>query len=363
MKFLKTTFKLLGLFILSCVIYVVGNIIYGTATDYVPTETMELDALTNAPLPIIEDSILTLMTWNIGYGGLGEESDFFYADGNILFSKNRMVRPSQNIVEKNVNGTKDLIKKTPADFYLFQEIDEKAKRSYSINQITGIQALLPDYASYFAINYKVAHVPTPICEPWQAYGHVISGLGTFSKYQPIQSTRYQLPGIFGWPNRLYLLDRCTALHRYTLKNGKELVIFNIHNSAYDKDGSIKKIQMEYQKKMLLEEYQKGNYVIAGGDWNQCPPGFLPDTFRKGMIENKAHYNVSTDFMTSDWQWAFDPLVPTSRNTNTPYDATKSFIKLIDYFLVSPNIKVLETKGINLDFKFSDHQPVMMKIQI
>ena len=274
-----------------------------------------------------------------------------------------MIRPSQSIVKKNVAGAQKVIKDNPADFYLIQEIDEKAKRSYRINQIEGIQNQLPNYASFFAINYKVAHVPTPICEPWDAYGHVISGLGTFSRHQPTQSTRIQLPGKFGWPNRLYLLDRCTALHRYALKNGKELVIFNIHNSAYDKDGSIKKIQMEYQKKMLLEEYQKGNYVIAGGDWNQCPPEFAPDTFRKGMIKNMKNYNVASDFISSDWQWVFDPSVPTIRSTSTPYIANKTFVGLIDYFLVSPNIKVLETKGIDLDFKFSDHQPVMMKIQI
>jgi len=26
---------------------------------------------------------------------------------------------------------------------------------------------------------------------------------------------------------------------------------------------------------MLDEFGKGNYVIAGGDWNQNPPGYKP----------------------------------------------------------------------------------------
>jgi len=34
---------------------------------------------------------------------------------------------------------------------------------------------------------------------------------------------------------------------------------------------------------------------------------------------------------------------------------------IDYFIVSPNIKVLQTKTIDLNFENSDHNPVFIKL--
>ena len=41
-----------------------------------------------------------------------------------------------------------------------------------------------------------------------------------------------------------------------------------HMSAYDKGGVIRKKQAEMLKGVLQEEYDKGYYVIAGGDFNQ-----------------------------------------------------------------------------------------------
>jgi endonuclease/exonuclease/phosphatase family metal-dependent hydrolase len=37
--------------------------------------------------------------------------------------------------------------------------------------------------------------------------------------------------------------------------------------------------------------------------------------------------------------------------------------VIDYFFVSPNIEVEEVKGIDAQFKYSDHNPVRMKIRL
>src|SRR5690606_33678797 len=127
--------------------------------------------------------------------------------------------------------------------------------------------------AFFAPNYKVSRVPIPILEPWNAYGKVLSGLATYSRFQPYQSTRLQLPGSFAWPTRIFQLDRCVAVHRYRLSNGKELVVMNVHNSAYDADGALKRQEMAFLRELFLEEYGKGNYVLAGGDWNQCPPYF------------------------------------------------------------------------------------------
>ena len=48
---------------------------------------------------------------------------------------------------------------------------------------------------------------------------------------------------------------------------KELVLINFHLEAYDSgEGKIAQSKMLAEK--LESEYQQGNYVIAGGDFNQ-----------------------------------------------------------------------------------------------
>ena len=47
---------------------------------------------------------------------------------------------------------------------------------------------------------------------------------------------------------------------------------------------------------MLEEYEKGNYIVVGGDWNQCPPDFKPNTFRPEITPDEYYQiNVPTDF--------------------------------------------------------------------
>ncbi|HRS53838.1 MAG TPA: hypothetical protein P5250_03950 [Bacteroidales bacterium] len=60
---------------------------------------------------------------------------------------------------------------------------------------------------------------------------------------------------------------------------------------------------------------------------------------------------------------YDSMVPTNRDVNTPYynDYTKTTI--IDFFVVSPNIKVLEIKADDKNFTYSDHNPVKMKVKL
>jgi endonuclease/exonuclease/phosphatase family metal-dependent hydrolase len=217
------------------------------------------------------------------------------------------------------------------------------------------------FAAYFP-NYRAQRVPVPILEPWNAYGAVNSGLATFSRYEPEASQRLQLPGNFGWPKRLFMLDRCLGYTRYPCKWGKDLVVINVHNEAFDK-GGIKKQQEQFLRKLALEEYQKGNYVIAGGDWNTCPPYLPHDVFMKEKNPGDQGQNMDPKLFPSDWNWIYDPTVPSNRNNDQPYVPQKTYVTLIDYFLVSPNVRVRKVKGLKQDFRFSDHQAVWMEVEL
>ena len=58
---------------------------------------------------------------------------------------------------------------------------------------------------------------------------------------------------------------------------KQLVIVNLHLEAYD-DGEAKIAQTQELANVLKSEYEKGNYCIAGGDFNQFLPSVDEDRY-------------------------------------------------------------------------------------
>jgi endonuclease/exonuclease/phosphatase family metal-dependent hydrolase len=352
------------LWLLSMLALYLGVIlVFGTLTDYQPAPVLPAQSVQHSEKKIITDSVVSFLIWNMGYAGLGEEATFFY-NRSTLYAGNMMVRPPKNLLEKYFKGTTEAPKRWKADYYLFQEVDFASKRSYYHNQYQALAKNAPgQFAAYFP-NFVVKRVPAPLLEPWRAFGAVNSGLTTISAYEPESAQRYQLPGKFAWPTRLFMLDRCLGITRYPMKNGKKLVVINIHNEAFDSKGTIKKIQMGFLKTILLQEYKKGNYVVAGGDWNTCPPFFLVDRFIKGKTpDDYTVEGIDPEFLPEDWRWIYDPTVPTNRANSTPYKKGETFVTLIDFYLVSPNVRVLSVKGIDLQFKDSDHQPVWMEVRL
>lgn len=354
MKLMKRIFwVLLAIFVLF-LLYLGGMILYASSTDYEP-EAVEIPELQGEALNSSVPDTLSLLNWNIGYCGLGEESDFFYDGGEL-------VRTPEEWVDKNAEGIKNylisLSQKT--DFYLLQEVDVKADRSANKDQMKQISGGLNGYVSAFAPNYKVGYIPIPLTEPM---GSVLGGLGMWSKYQPSKSSRHAYEGNYDWPTYLFFLDRCFLQMRFPTSHDKELVLINTHNSAFD-DGSLKARQMAMLKEVILKEYEAGNYVIVGGDWNQYPPHYMgvgERGLRKDEQDEKLF--VSPQLLTLDWTWAFDPEVATNRSLISPYDADTSKTGILDFYLLSPNVELLEVKTEDMAFAYSDHQPVRLRVAL
>jgi endonuclease/exonuclease/phosphatase family metal-dependent hydrolase len=333
-------------------LYVVGNILYATLTDYKPPlkETVEVE---NEQKLLPADSAFSLLIWNIGYGGLGAKDDFFYDGGKTVVA-------SEANVNEYLEGIKNFIKQHDnKDFIMLQEIDRDAKRSYGNDELKLIAEQLPNHAYTYAVNYKVDFIPIPYTSP---LGRVNAGVGTYSKHAITEATRYQLPGSFAWPKSVYFLDRCILVNRVPLENGNDLVVVNIHNSAYDDTGELKAAEMAFIKDYLLKEFSQGNYLVVGGDWNQSPPEWDKSTYTKSG-DDYAPENIDKELMPAGWRWLFDPTSPTNRNLKTAYNAETTSCTVIDFYLVSPNIDVLEVKTHNLNFAYSDHQPVSLKIKL
>ena len=297
------------------------------------------------PDTIHSSDTIRIMTWNLGYAGLGDDMDFFYDGG-------KQVRTSRERTLYNLQNIHSFIQsQASSDFFLLQEADKASRRSYYINMPDSLKRVLPGYHHVFAKNYNVRFVPVPWYSPM---GKVVSGIVTSSKHTPISAKRISFPGNYPYPGRLFNLQRSFTLNRYLLNNGKELVLINTHNSAFD-DGGLRKKQMDFLKNIMIEEYQHGNYVIAGGDFNQCPPDFEPDFFFNLFDDVDVMY-IPEDFLPG-WHFVYDATVPTNRRVIAPYNPATTKTTLIDFFIVSPNIKPLKVEGIHLDFRHSDHNPV------
>jgi endonuclease/exonuclease/phosphatase family metal-dependent hydrolase len=279
--------------------------------------------------------------------------DFFY-DGGTRVRANKEL--SAKYLKKNLAFIKSL--KTN-DFWFFQEVDQQSKRSYFVDQQKELAELLDDYNSCFARNYDVNWVPVPLLEPM---GKVMAGMMTFSKFAPIEASRHAYPNIASWPNNLFLLDRGFILTRFLLPNQKYLVLINTHNSYYVNNDSLRKIELDLIHKKMMEEFNVGNYVIAGGDWNRLPAKFK-DRFKGNL--NKLQQSVpffADDFVPENWIWVFDDEQYTNRDLISVYD-NNSKKSVIDYFIVSPNVEVVENFVFPLNFENSDHNPVYLKFRL
>jgi endonuclease/exonuclease/phosphatase family metal-dependent hydrolase len=325
-------------------------LLFGTLLDYRPDE--ETIVFEQGDAPVIRDSILDLMIWNIGYCGLGQEMDFFYDGGE-------KVRGEEAAVKNNLAGVLQFVSSLDScDFFLFQEVDQRSRRSFHIDQIQALAGELEGCHAAFGKNYDVFFVPLPVTSP---YGRVLSGIATLGRAAPLSSVRHSFPGNYAWPKGVFMLDRCFLVNRYPVSGSRQLLVVNTHNSAYD-DGTLRKGQMDHLREFLVEEYEKGNYIVVGGDWNQTPAGLQP-AFGHHVFDTIQLAYIEEGYLPGDWTWLYDPTVPTNRRLAKPYDPELSLTTVIDFYLLSPNIVPIAVHGIDLGFAASDHQPVLAKIKL
>jgi len=349
-KFFKYILGLAGALVLVFGLYVVFMMI----TNYKPKEIIPLTVENNNADIINRNQTFSLLTYNIGYGGMDEGQDFFMDGGSGSRSE------SKEKTLANLKGMKEFIVDNSTTFIFLQEVDVNATRSFHINEYEYLKNSLSDFSASLAINYKSPWVPVPILKP---HGKVEAGILTLSNIKIDNSNRYVLPGVENRLKQLADMDRCFMESRISLEGGKELILVNLHLSAFDKGGLVRKEQLEYLKKYILTEYDKGNYLIVGGDWNHLIPGTDPSIFKTTEAWPEWLQKIPEDFKPEGFKWIADKQVPTTRTDATRYVVNKNFTVVIDGFLVSPNVEVKSVKGYPLEFKYTDHNPVKMEFKL
>lgn len=346
----KKYLKGIGIFLLVFMGLILGILLFFTLREYRPKPIETTSTPSGEKTLSVEDS-LRILTCNTGYGGLDASEDFFMDGGS------RVQPDNQKQVEKNLHGIEKFLSASDADVYFLQEVDLDSKRSFHINQQDFYEEAL-GMDSAFGQNFLCDFVPYPL----PPIGKVGSGILTLTGLQTSSSSRISLPESFSWPVKTCNLKRCMLETRVPLEGtDAELVLLNFHLEAYDSgEGKIAQSKMLAEK--LEEEYAAGNYVIAGGDFNQTFPD-MEASYPLIDTENWAPGTLEKDSLPEHFSFAVDDSYPTCRLLNQPYTGSydTSQVYVIDGFIVSDNLEVSEIKVLNEDFQYTDHQPVQLEV--
>ena len=322
-----------------------------TTVEYKPDSEEVLELTGEAKTQIRLNEEIDLVSWDIAYGGMGDNADYFRENGDG-------VKPaSQERVSENLDNIYAWLEKNDADLILLQQVDSFSDRSFRYGE-DKFFAKLGERASAYAVN----HICVYIAYPLPPIGTVQSGILTLSKYTISSSTRVALPLANKWPVRVMTAKHCLQVSRLPIEgSSKELVLVNVQLDTYGKQEA-KDAQNEALRALLEEEAVKGNYVIAGGDFSQTFPDFRDlypvqeDMWQPGEFDTSA--------FSSDFSFLMDGNVPSRRSLDQSYaegDPASFQYYVTDGFIVSANVEVQSLENVDLSFASSNHNPVCMTV--
>lgn len=306
----------------------------------------------------------TVVTANLGFGAYDAAFDFFMDGGT------GSVAASPEAVRANITGSADAVKSLAPTFALFQEVDIDGTRSHHIDEYDLLREAYPAFYAVFCENYDSPFLAWPLYAP---HGANKAGLATFSAFPIADGTRISLP-ISDSFSKFLDLDRCFSVCRIPVKGGADLVLINVHLSAYGADADIMAAQRAKLYEVMECEQAAGNYVIAGGDYNHDMIGVSGEVYgnKTDVVESWAKpydfaavpegFTVASKAKLDELGTAGFNDAATCRDAGRPYDGTNDRW-IMDTFIYSDNVQATRCETVDLDFAYSDHNPVMLKFRL
>ncbi len=319
-------------------------------------QTLTVEAPEKASGPARIGEAYSILTYNIGFGAYTPNFTFFMDGGTSSWAF------SEESTRKTVGFAAQLMAQTDADILLVQEVDRDATRSYHVDQLAILKQAFPDYYSQFAVNYDSAFLFYPFHQP---HGKSLAGMAVFSRLPISSALRRSLP-ISDSLSKFLDLDRCYTVSRIPVENGRELVIYNVHLSAYGNSDAVRQGQKQMLRQDMTEEVARGNYVICGGDFNHD----LLATSDTTDVQSWA-YPYPRSYLPLGMSFGLDlldpdvrkALSPTCRNADIPYKPGESLVLTVDGFIISGNIQLLRYETVKTGFLYSDHDPVLLEFSL
>ena len=288
---------------------------------------------------------LRIMTWNLGYAGLGAESDFV-VDGGKHF-----LPPSKSIVQKNLEGIAQHLKDHPMDVTLLQEVAEPGLLSRGVDVAGHIaDRVFPKIDQSFHPDMATKLIPPPLRF---AHGSAIYSGKTI---QAARTSPLPVEPKFaaGFIKKMYVAHIAEIP---IIGRDQKWIVMNIHLAAFDDNAAARTAQLQKVLDIAANFYRAGNYVVVGGDWNlEFEPSTMPHN-----TNSKCRFWIHPfpkEMIPEGWTLATDTRAPTVRTVHQPYLRGENYTTYIDGFLASPNVDVHDVATQDLQFAFSDHQPVV-----
>lgn len=301
--------------------------------------------------PVRRNTVYRIMTYNIGFGAYTPEYSFFMDGGKSSWAKDK------ESVLATVSGAAEMVQEIRPDFILLQEVDIDGTRSYHVNELELMNQFLKGYYYTYAQNYDSPFLAFP---PWQPHGANQAGIVTYSRKNMADTMRRSLP-VSESLNKLVDLDRCYSVVRIPMEEGGSLCLYNIHMSAYGSSDEIREGQIAMLAEDMKTDYENGNYVICGGDFNHDLKASMNVTPAVEWAYPFPRESLPTGFfMPIDTAEEEEILHNSCRTADEPYNEETAFTVTLDGFIVSDNVRVITYTNVDLGYEFSDHDPVYME---
>lgn len=286
---------------------------------------------------------ISIVTWNVGYGALGERADFLVDGGKHLRVLNaeeigEATRQIGNELQ-SIRPEVILLQETAGPSFLTRGNDVRSK----------ISQKLAEYSECFWSDFETLMVPAPL--------KLSHGMSVYSRRQAVSSEVLELPQDpsfhFGFLKKYY----AGIVTRYPISGSDKCwVVVNVHLSAFDDGAAVRKSQIAALFELAEREYNVGNFVVVGGDWNMkiSRKEFPHQTDDKYLF---WIHDFPQEELPEGWKLVCDDTNPTVRTLHESFVQGVNYTMVIDGFAVSPNVAVNEVRTINLQFQHTDHHPV------
>ncbi|MCS6789939.1 MAG: endonuclease/exonuclease/phosphatase family protein [Bacteroidia bacterium] len=313
---------------------------------------------------------LTVMTWNIKFGGA--RIDFFY---DCYGDRVHMTREE---VLHNLEGLLRKIRQVNPDILLIQELDIESKRSAYVDMLKWFadSSGLPyaAYASQWHVRYH----------PFRGLGALNSGNAIFARWAIDTAVRIPLPLVESYDPlyKLFYLRRNILAARVRLPERPPLWVLNTHLEAYvPYPDSTRYFQIQILKRLLDSLSAAGALWVAGGDFNTIPPS----TKKVKDFDDNACQQKDPRFVADDYSREVNWLLPfyTSYQEVIPLEVYQTreqdfyshtvnskgwWNRRLDYLFTNASwieglVHQDSSKGGMETFSLSDHAPVTGKLRL
>ena len=352
----RTAGVLFGILVLAVAVYAAYLILsYKRLPDNLELAVTVTEEGEQAQQPVQTGQEYGIVTYNIGFGAYTPQFSFFMDGGESS------VAESKESVLNTVQGAASYVSETiNPDFVLWQEVDLDATRSYHVDEYEQIQEYFRDCSMTFALNYDSAFLFYP---PTQPHGKSKAGLAVMSQY-PIESALRRSFPISTSFSKFLDLDRCYSINRIPVEGGKYLCIINLHMSAYGNSDEIRQGQIAMLCEDMQKEYAAGNYIVCGGDFNHDLKALTDD----GSERESWAYPFPREELPEGFRFCLDDLSEqeraamhdSARNADEAYNPETTYTVTLDGFIISDNVKCTWYENVDLQYQYSDHDPVYMR---